>query len=105
MLTGSSPATRKVLTAAHLTVDDLDLVEVDEVFAAVPLRFMHDLRIEADRVNVNGGAIAMGHPPGAAGAMILGTLLDELERRKLRHGLVTLSAGAGMGVATILERL
>jgi acetyl-CoA C-acetyltransferase len=104
MLTGPAPAARAALDQACLTVDDLDLVEINEAFAAVPLHFMRDLGIDADRVNVNGGTIAMGHPLGAAGAILLGTLLDELERRDLRRGLVTLCAGCGMGIATILER-
>ena len=85
--------------------DDIDLFEVNEAFAAVPMRFMRELGVPHEKVNVNGGAIAMGHPLGATGAMILGTLLDELERRELRYGLVTLCVGGGMGVATIVERV
>ncbi|MFS0865703.1 acetyl-CoA C-acetyltransferase [Microbacterium sp. 179-B 1A2 NHS] len=104
MLTGPTPATRKVLDRAGLTVDDIDLFELNEAFAAVVLKWQRDLGIPDDRVNVNGGAIAMGHPLGATGAMILGTLLDELERRDLRRGLATLCVGGGMGIATIIER-
>jgi acetyl-CoA C-acetyltransferase len=105
MLTGPMPATRKALAKAGLTVDDIDLFEVNEAFAAVPLRFMKELGVPHEKVNVNGGAIALGHPLGATGAMILGTLLDELERRRLRYGLATLCVGGGMGIATIIERL
>jgi acetyl-CoA C-acetyltransferase len=105
MLTGPAPATRKALAKAGMTADDLDLVEINEAFAAVVLRFVRDLALDPDIVNVNGGAIAMGHPLGATGAMILGTLIDELERRHLRYGLATLCVGGGMGIATIVERL
>jgi acetyl-CoA C-acetyltransferase len=105
MLTGPMPATRKVLLKANMTIDEIDLFEVNEAFAAVVLRFMKEMKVPAEKVNVNGGAIAMGHPLGATGAMILGTLLDELERRKLRYGLVTLCVGGGMGIATIIERV
>jgi acetyl-CoA C-acetyltransferase len=105
MLTGPAPATRKALAKAGMTADDLDLVEINEAFAAVVLRFVCDLALDPDIVNVNGGAIAMGHPLGATGAMILGTLIDELERRHLRYGLATLCVGGGMGIATIVERL
>ncbi len=105
MLVGPTPATRKVLKKAGLSIDQIDLFEVNEAFAVVPMKFMKDLGVSADRVNVNGGAIAMGHPLGATGAVILGTLLDELERRGLRYGLATLCAGGGMGVATIIERV
>ena len=105
MLTGPTPVTQKVLGKAGLTVDDIDLFELNEAFAAVVLKWMRDLGIPEEKVNVNGGAIAMGHPLGATGAMILGTLLDELERRGLRYGLATLCVGAGMGIATIIERL
>src|SRR4051812_48765715 len=103
MLTGPAPAARKALAKAGLTVDDIDLWEMNEAFAAVPLRFMRDLGIDPEIVNVNGGAIAMGHPLGATGAMILGTLVDELHRRDLRRGLATLCIGGGMGIATIVE--
>jgi len=104
MLTGPAPATRKVLKRAGMTMNDIDLVEINEAFAAVVLRFMRDMDLSPEKVNVNGGAIAMGHPLGATGAMILGTVLDELERRDLRYGLCTLCVGGGMGVATIVER-
>lgn len=105
MLTGPMPATRKVLAKAGMTIDQIDLFEVNEAFAAVPLRYMRELGVGHERVNVNGGAIALGHPLGATGAMIVGTLLDELERRQLRYGLATLCVGGGMGIATIIERL
>jgi acetyl-CoA C-acetyltransferase len=105
MLTGPIHVTEKVLKRAGMQVSDIDLFEVNEAFAAVVLRFMEALRIPHDRVNVNGGAIAMGHPLGATGAMLLGTLLDEMERRGVGTGLVTLCVGAGMGTATIVERL
>ncbi|TQL48308.1 acetyl-CoA C-acetyltransferase [Homoserinimonas aerilata] len=105
MLTGPTPATRKVLERAGLTVDDIDLFELNEAFAAVVLKWMRDLDIPPEKVNVNGGAIAMGHPLGATGAIILGTLLDELELRGLRYGLATLCIGSGMGIATIIERV
>ncbi|MEV0568842.1 acetyl-CoA C-acetyltransferase [Dactylosporangium sp. NPDC050588] len=105
MLTGPAPAARKALAKAGLGVDDLDLVEINEAFAAVVLRFVADLGLSMDIVNVNGGAIAMGHPLGATGAMILGTLTDELERRGGRYGLATLCVGGGMGIATVIERL
>jgi acetyl-CoA C-acetyltransferase len=105
MLTGPAPAARKALAKAGLTVDDIDLFEMNEAFAAVVMRFMRDLDLPHDKVNVNGGAIAMGHPLGATGAMLVGTLLDELERRDQRYGLATLCVGGGMGVATIIERI
>ncbi|GGX15228.1 acetyl-CoA C-acetyltransferase [Streptomyces chryseus] len=105
MLTGPAPATRKALAKANLTIDDIDLVEINEAFAGVVLRFVKDMGISLDKVNVNGGAIAMGHPLGATGAMILGTLIDELERRDQRYGLATLCVGGGMGIATVIERL
>jgi acetyl-CoA C-acetyltransferase len=105
MLTGPMPATRKALAKAGLTVQDIDLFEVNEAFAAVVLRFMQELGVPHDKVNVNGGAIALGHPLGATGAMILGTLIDELHRRQLRYGLATLCVGGGMGIATIVERV
>jgi acetyl-CoA C-acetyltransferase len=105
MLTGPAPAARKALAKAGLTVDDIDLFEINEAFAAVAMRFMRDMGITSDITNVNGGAIAMGHPLGATGAMILGTLIDELERRDLRRGLATLCVGGGMGIATIVERV
>ncbi|MFE9421597.1 acetyl-CoA C-acetyltransferase [Kitasatospora sp. NPDC006697] len=105
MLTGPAPATRKALAKAGLRPEDIDLVEINEAFASVVLRFMGELGFSHEQVNVNGGAIALGHPLGATGAMILGTLIDELERRELRYGLVTLCVGGGMGVATIVERI
>src|SRR6188472_2300824 len=105
MLTGPMPATRKALAKAGLTVDDIDLFEVNEAFAAVPMRFMREMGVPHEKVNVNGGAIALGHPLGATGAMLVGTLLDELERRQLKRGLVTLCVGGGMGIATIVERV
>ncbi len=104
MLTGPMPAARKALAKAGLTIDEIDLFEVNEAFAAVPMRFMKELGVPHEKVNVNGGAIAMGHPLGATGAMILGTLVDELHRRQLRYGLATLCVGGGMGIATIVER-
>ncbi|MBD8050079.1 acetyl-CoA C-acetyltransferase [Limnohabitans radicicola] len=105
MLTGPMPAARKALAKAGLTIDDIDLFEVNEAFAAVPMRFMAEMGVSHDKVNVNGGAIALGHPLGATGAMLIGTVLDELERRQLRRGLVTLCVGGGMGIATIIERV
>lgn len=105
MLTGPAPAAYKALEKAGLTVADIDLWEINEAFAAVALRFMKDMGIKDDIVNVNGGAIAMGHPLGATGCMILSTLLDELERRNLKRGLATLCVGGGMGIATIIERV
>jgi acetyl-CoA C-acetyltransferase len=105
MLTGPAPASKKALAKAGLTVDDLDLVEINEAFAAVVLRFVRDMDLDIEKVNVNGGAIAMGHPLGATGAMILGTLVDELERRNKRYGLATLCIGGGMGIATVVERV
>ncbi|MGH3720353.1 MAG: acetyl-CoA C-acetyltransferase [Pseudonocardiaceae bacterium] len=105
MLTGPAPATRKALAKAGMTMDQIDLVEVNEAFAAVVLRFMRELDVPPEKLNVNGGAIAMGHPLGATGAMILGTLVDELERRETRYGLATLCVGGGMGIATIIERV
>ena len=105
MLTGPAPASRKALAKAGLEASDIDLYEMNEAFAAVAMRYMSDLDLPHEKVNVNGGAIAMGHPLGATGAMLLGTLLDELERRALRYGLVTLCVGGGMGIATVVERV
>ncbi|HEX3335170.1 MAG TPA: acetyl-CoA C-acetyltransferase [Jatrophihabitans sp.] len=105
MLTGPAPSAQKALAKAGLTVDDIDLFEVNEAFAAVVMKFMKDLNVSHEKVNVNGGAIALGHPLGATGAMILGSLVDELERRDQRYGLATLCVGGGMGVATIVERI
>jgi len=105
MLTAPADAARKALARAGMTPKDIDLFEINEAFASVVLRFMRELKLSASKVNVNGGAIAMGHPLGATGAMILGTVLDELERRDLSTALVTLCIGAGMGTATIIERV
>jgi acetyl-CoA C-acetyltransferase len=105
MLTGPIDVTEKVLKRAKMTLKDIDLIEVNEAFAAVVLRFLQAFKVDPDKVNVNGGAIAMGHPLGATGAMILGIVLDELERRDLKTALVTLCIGAGMGTATIIERV
>ena len=105
MLTGPTPATELALKKAGLTVDDIDVFELNEAFASVVMKWMKDLKIPHEKVNVNGGAIAMGHPLGATGAMILGTCLDELERTGGRYGLVTLCIGGGMGVATVIERV
>ncbi|MBI4940281.1 MAG: acetyl-CoA C-acetyltransferase [Actinobacteria bacterium] len=105
MLTGPTPASRKALATAGLTVDDIDLFEINEAFASVVLKFTKDLGLDPEKVNVNGGAIAMGHPLGATGAMLVGTVVDELERRDARRALVTLCIGGGMGVATIIERV
>jgi len=97
--------TEKLLKKAGMTKKDIDLYEINEAFASVVLRYMQAFKLDPSKMNVNGGAIAMGHPLGATGAMILGTLLDELERRDLSTGLVTLCIGAGMGTATIIERV
>ncbi|MFH0022854.1 acetyl-CoA C-acetyltransferase [Pseudomonas fluorescens] len=105
MLTGPAPATRKALAKAGLRVEDIDLFEVNEAFASVVLKFIKDMAVDPHKVNVNGGSIAMGHPLGATGCAILGTLLDELEARRLHYGLATLCVGGGMGIATIIERL
>ena len=105
MLTGPAPASEKALTRAGMKPADIDLWELNEAFASVVLLYMDLLSVPHDRINVNGGAIAMGHPLGATGAIVLGTLLDELERRDLSTGLVTLCIGGGMGTATIIERV
>ena len=105
MLTGPMPAARKALAKAGLTIDQIDLFEINEAFAAVVMRFMKEMKVPHDKVNVNGGAIAMGHPLGATGAMLLSTVIDELQRRQLRYGMVTLCVGGGMGIATIVERI
>ncbi|UJL29336.1 acetyl-CoA C-acetyltransferase [Mycolicibacterium sp. jd] len=105
MLTGPAPASRKALAVAGLGIDDIDLFEINEAFASVVLRFMKDLGLPHDIVNVNGGAIALGHPLGATGAMLISTVVDELERRDQRRGLITLCVGGGMGIATIVERV
>ena len=105
MLTGPAPAARKALLKAGLEIGDIDLFEVNEAFASVVMRFMTELGVPEEKVNVNGGAIALGHPLGATGCMLLGTLLDELEARELKRGLITLCVGGGMGIATIIERV
>ncbi|MGS2811232.1 acetyl-CoA C-acetyltransferase [Nocardia sp. MW-W600-9] len=105
MLTGPVPATQKVLALAGLTVDDIDLFELNEAFASVVLNYQKKLAIPDEKLNVNGGAIAMGHPLGATGAMLTGTMVDELERRGARRALITLCIGGGMGIATIIERV
>lgn len=105
MLTGPAPASKKALAKAGLSVEELDLVEINEAFAAVVLRFVRDMGLDLDKVNVNGGAIAMGHPLGATGGMILGTLVDELHRTGGKYGLATLCVGGGMGIATVVEAI
>ena len=105
MLTGPADSAEKALKKANMKASDIDLFEMNEAFAAVVLRFMDVLKVDHSKVNVNGGAIALGHPLGATGAIILGTVLDELERRDLSTGLITLCVGAGMGTATIIERI
>ncbi|MGB0931671.1 MAG: acetyl-CoA C-acyltransferase, partial [Chitinophagales bacterium] len=105
MLVGPAPASRKALKQAGMDKNDIDLYEVNEAFAVVPMRFMQDMGIGFDKVNVNGGAIALGHPLGATGCMLMGTLLDELERQNKTTGLITLCIGGGMGIATIIERV
>ena len=105
MLTAPAPASKKALAKAGLTIDDMDLIEINEAFAAVVLRFVKDMGLSLDKVNVNGGAIALGHPLGATGAMILGSLVDELERQDKRYGLATLCVGGGMGIATVVEAI
>jgi acetyl-CoA C-acetyltransferase len=105
MLTAPGPASRKALAKAGMSVEDIDLWEINEAFAVVPLKTMRDLEIDPEKVNVNGGAIALGHPIGATGAMLLGTAIDELERRDKATALVTLCIGGGMGIATIVERI
>jgi acetyl-CoA C-acetyltransferase len=105
MLTAPGPAAERCLAKAGMTTGDIDLWEVNEAFAAVPLKTMRDLDLDPERVNVNGGAIALGHPIGATGAMLIGTLLDELERRDLTTGLATMCTGGGMGTATVIERV
>jgi acetyl-CoA C-acetyltransferase len=105
MLNAPVPSTRKILQRAGMTLDDIDLIEVNEAFAVVPEKFMRDLDVDRDKVNVNGGAMALGHPIGATGAILIGTLLDELERRDLQVGLATMCAGGGMAPAIIIERV
>jgi acetyl-CoA acetyltransferase family protein len=105
MLTGPIPATQKILQRTGMKIDDIDLIEINEAFAPVPLCVMQETGMDPEKVNVNGGAIALGHPLGATGAMLIGTLLDELERQNKRYGLSTMCIGIGMGIATIIERL
>ncbi|MFZ6710955.1 acetyl-CoA C-acetyltransferase [Undibacterium sp. TC9W] len=105
MLTGPGPATLKALNKAGLSIEDIDLFEVNEAFSAVVMKFMKDLKVPEEKVNVNGGSIALGHPLGATGCMLLGNLIDELEARQLKRGLITLCVGGGMGIATIIERV
>ncbi|MFT5586580.1 MAG: acetyl-CoA C-acetyltransferase [Cognaticolwellia sp.] len=105
MLTGPAPACLKALKKAGMEMGDIDLLEINEAFASVALKLIRDLGADPERTNVNGGAIAMGHPLGATGAVLVGTMLDELERRDLNTALVTLCIGGGMGIATIIERV
>ena len=105
MLTAPTPATQRCLAKARMSISDIDLFEINEAFAAIPLKVMRDLDIDPASANVNGGAIALGHPLGATGAMLIGTVLDELERRDKTVGLVTMCIGGGMGIATIIERI
>ncbi len=105
MLTAPGPAATRCVAKAGMTFDDIDLFEINEAFAAVVLKFLRDTKVDNDKVNVNGGAMALGHPIGATGGMLIGTLLDELERRDLQTGLVAMCTGGGMGTATIIERI
>jgi acetyl-CoA C-acetyltransferase len=105
MLIGPGPAAKKCLEKAGLSAADIDLWEINEAFAAVALRYMKDLGIDHEITNVNGGAIAMGHPLGATGAMLVSTMLDELERRNLKRAMLSLCVGGGMGISTIIERV
>jgi acetyl-CoA C-acetyltransferase len=105
MLTAPGPAAERVLKKAGMTFGDIDLFEVNEAFASVVLKFLKDTGVDPQKVNVNGGAMALGHPIGATGAMLIGTLIDEMERRDLSTGLVTMCTGGGMGTATIIERM
>ena len=105
MLTAPGPATIRCLEKAGMTLDDIDLIEVNEAFAAVVLKFLKDTGADWEKCNVNGGAMALGHPIGATGGMLIGTVLDELERRDLSTGLITMCTGGGMGTATIIERV
>ena len=104
MLTGPAPAARKCLTRAGLDRNDIDLWEINEAFASVPLRYMRELDIDHEITNVNGGAIAMGHPLGATGGCLVSTVLDELERRALNRAMISLCVGGGMGISTLIER-
>jgi acetyl-CoA C-acetyltransferase len=105
MLNAPVPAARKVLAKAGLTIEDIDLFEINEAFAVVAEKFIRDLNLNRDKVNVNGGAIALGHPIGATGSILIGSMLDELERRDLRRGLITMCAAGGMAPAIIIERV
>ncbi len=105
MLNAPVPSTRKILKRTGMTLDDIDLIEVNEAFAVVSEKYIRDLDLDRDKVNVNGGAIALGHPIGATGAMLIGTVLDELERQDKQVGLVTMCAGGGMAPAIIIERV
>ncbi len=105
MLNAPVPAAQKVLDKAGLTLDDIDLCEINEAFAVVAEKFIRDLKLDRDKVNVNGGAMALGHPIGATGSILIGTMLDELERRDLKRGLVTMCAAGGMAPAIIIERV
>ena len=105
MLNGPVPAAKKVLAKAGMTIDQIDIFEVNEAFAVVTEKFIRDLGIDRERINVNGGAIALGHPIGATGAMLIGTALDELERQDKRFGLITMCAAGGMAPAIIIERI
>jgi acetyl-CoA C-acetyltransferase len=105
MLAGPGPAAKKCLKTAGLTADDIDLWEINEAFASVALRYMKDLDIDHSITNVNGGSIAMGHPLGATGAMLVSTMLDELERRELKRGMLSLCVGGGMGISCLIERV
>ena len=105
MLTAPGPAATRCVEKAGMTFDDIDLIEVNEAFASVVLKFLRDTKVDWDKCNVNGGAMALGHPIGATGGMLIGTVLDELERRDLSTGLVTMCTGGGMGTATIIERI
>jgi acetyl-CoA C-acetyltransferase len=105
MLTAPGPASRKCLERAGMTIDDIDLWEINEAFAAIPMKTMRDLGLDPEKVNVNGGAIALGHPIGATGGILIQTALDELERRDLSTALITMCTGGGMGTATIIERV
>jgi len=105
MLNAPVPAAKRVLAKAGLTKDDIDLWEINEAFAVVAEKFIRDLDLDRDTVNVNGGAMALGHPIGATGAVLIGTMVDELERRNLKRGLITMCAGGGMAPAIIIERV
>ena len=105
MLTGPAPACEKALKACGMSLSDIDLIEINEAFASVVLHFIREMKADESKINVNGGAIAFGHPLGATGAMLLGTVLDELERQDKTTGMITLCIGGGMGISTIIERV